>query len=165
MKIEIVGNRVRIEYLKREWEKLEKYYQMLRLQRYTTNNLFGKGINAEVYRYVAESKRMLVNDLQQVIYASGSYSLQIIDDINKPIMYYDSYNFYFNLAVFRVIPRLNSDRYILEYEINDEESIFIPIPLINDIRKFFKDVVKGLLKKIENIQYQVKISVEIIPLT
>jgi len=163
MKIELTENKVRIEYSKREWNKLEKYYQMLRLQRYTTNNLFGKGINAEVYRYVPESK-MLINDLNSISYSNNYYILEVIDDLNKPLIRTDGSRFFFNVAILRVIPRLDGDRYVVEYNIDsDEEEIFIPIPLIAEIKKFFKDLIKDLLKKIENVRYHVKITVEITP--
>jgi len=163
MKIEIVGNRVRIEYLKREWEKLEKYYQMLRMQKYTTHNLWDKGITAEVYRYTPES-RMLINDLNTISYSNNYYILEVIDDLNKPLVRSDGSRFFFNLAILRVIPRFENDKYVVEYNIDsDEEEIFIPIPLLDSIKKFFKDVVKDLLKKIENVRYYVKITVEIEP--
>ena len=73
MRIEITESKVRVEYSKREWEKLEKYYEMLRMQKYTTYNLFGKGIKSEVYRYVPES-RMLINDLNAISYSNNSVS-------------------------------------------------------------------------------------------
>jgi len=93
---------VSIVYKADEWKKLEEYYVRRGLQRYTTRDLFGRGIEAKVYRYVTDDQV-----LAREIYDYGYKKLQLdtfdnplADDINAEVISRSM----LNVAIFRIIP-------------------------------------------------------------
>jgi len=127
--------KIRVIYKKNEWENLEKLYQQLGLEKYTTRNLFGLGITAEVYRFPNSDVERRVRSLymQFLVKRFGEISTIIIDDINGPV--FD--DGLINLALFRIIPVAKKRRYVTEVEVDDGKLMFLPL-----MKEYAKDYVR-----------------------
>jgi hypothetical protein len=93
---------VKIVYTLDEWQRLEEYYKQKGLQRYVTHNLFGNGIEAPVYRYLAD-EMALAREIYDYAYPKlklDTFDNPLEDDINDPVIHRSM----LNIAVFRIIP-------------------------------------------------------------
>jgi len=150
MKMEIIPKegtlRLRVEYLKKEWETLKKYYES-RPEEYRkgySSNLFGAGLGAEVYFCRRDSSDLcykIEEMINEMIPANEKTEIRIIDNINEAPIYCEDGKLFLNIAVFRCVPWWSetSNRYIFEVELSDR---FVYIPGI----RYFRYVVKAMVK-------------------
>jgi hypothetical protein len=85
-----------------EWQRLEEYYKRKGLQRYVTLNLFGNGIEAPVYRYLADDM-VMAREIYDYAYPKlklDTFDNPLEDDINDPVISRSR----LNVAIFRIIP-------------------------------------------------------------
>jgi len=168
MRITILGNNVTIEYRKEEWQLLEDFYIRHGLEKYTTHNLFDRGITADVYRYTSSDEVLLRRVVEGAEEELGSLRIRLIDNINKPFLrtVRDEDNeetiLYFNLAIFRIIPKESTfdERYIIRVNI-DDEGVYIPLTLLSDIKKVIVMFTKNMLKRLKEVKYKVRITFDI----
>jgi hypothetical protein len=116
---------VSIVYSEKEWSNLERRYKDVGYEFYTTQNLFGKGITADVYRYNPDNSR--ITTLQSIVANEQSrlnklsLYLGFADDINKPPLYVTNRGVaVFNLAVFRIIPAKRGDKMVTVFDVPPE---------------------------------------------
>jgi hypothetical protein len=117
---------VSIIYSEKEWRNLESRYRENNYERYTTQNLFGRGITADVYRYpsyhnVIMLYHIVVSELERMGRGYAD-TIGFIDDINRPPINVSRRKAYvFNLAVFRIIPSpLTSDKVVTSFDVPPE---------------------------------------------
>jgi hypothetical protein len=112
---------VSIVYSEKEWRNLEYRYKGYGYEFYTTQNLFGRGITADVYRYNSDISRTttlqgIVANEQSRLNKLSLY-LGFVDDINKQPFYITNRGVAaFNLAVFRIIPAKNGDKMVTVFD-------------------------------------------------
>jgi len=160
MRIVFNNTKITIEYSLSEWGKLEEFYRKLGFEKYTTNNLFGKGVTKEVYRYGSRIRNTIASMLRDIYYRNGEYELHIIDDINQPLAnMFNNRTLDFNIAILRIIPHCEDQKCVTEFNIDDD--LYIPIPLITSIQQFFRDLIKDVFKQISDVRYRVRFAVEI----
>jgi hypothetical protein len=155
IKIDIKRPRTEIEvsvvYKADEWKKLEEYYVRRGLQRYTTRDLFGRGIEAKVYRYVTDSQI-----LAGAIYDYGYKKLQLdtfdnplVDDINAEVISRSM----LNVAIFRIIPTCENNECVTSFT--------APLMFVDfATSKMFKAVLTTLAKIIYGEGKKIRIVVE-----
>ena len=166
MRLTVDSERIRVEYTAEEWRRLEEFYRRAGLELYTTRNLFGRGVEAKVYRYppTMDSEyllRMLPEHLRE--YRNGDYTLLMTDSINDEVLYVDTdKRSVFNVALFRVVPTCDSAKCATEVELRGA-SAFLPLQLLKSIGQFMKDFTYYVLKAVYNSRFRYKLSIEVLP--
>jgi len=127
--------KVQIVYDVSEWRNLEKLYQQLGLEKYTTRNLFGLGITAEVYRFPSSEVERRVRSLymQFLVKRFSEITTIVVDDINGPI--FD--DGLINLAIFRIIPTCQRTVCKTQVEVDDGKLMFLPL-----MKEYAKDYIR-----------------------
>jgi len=157
MKIEILPKDgkylCRVIYRKDEWEKLKLIYEKAGLQIRTTDMGFGNN-TLEYFRYPVNTTvfREVFNEYSMM--KSGE-KIRLVDDINMPLLQYDSDYLQFNLAIFRVIPRENDNMYITEVYSDI-------VPAYKMLLKDIALILKIFVNKVMNANAKVKYSFEVI---
>ena len=152
MKMEIIKENenliFRVEYRDREWRILEQYYTShpSEYRRGTTSNLFGSRQVADVYfcRYDTSGLSSRIEDrVREMLPDDERVDIDVIDNINAPPIFCRDNTLYLNIAVFRVIPRYDSQRqkYIFEVTLPDD---FIYLKGM----RFFRYIIKALIKEL-----------------
>jgi len=148
---------------------LENFYIKHGLERYVTHNLFERGITAEVYRYTSNDEVLLRRVIENAEEGLGRLRVRIIDNINRPFMRTvrdedddDETILYFNIAVFRIIPKESTfdGKYIVRVNI-DDEGVYIPLALLDDIKKIIVAFTKNVLKKLKETKYRIRVTFDI----
>jgi hypothetical protein len=143
---------VSIVYKAVEWKKLEEYYVQKGLQKYTTLDMFGRGIEANVYRYVT-GNQILAREIYDYGYKKlrlDAFDNPLADDINAEVISRSM----LNVAIFRIIPTC-------ENNIECTTSFTAPLMFIDfATSKVFKAVLITLAKIIYGEGKKVRIVVE-----
>jgi hypothetical protein len=142
---------VTIVYAPEEWRRLEEYYRQNGLQRYVSRNLFGHGIEAPVYRYLA-GETVLAREVYDYGYQKlklDTFDNPLEDDINDPVIVRSR----LNVAIFRIIPTCGEDECVTTFT--------APLAFINyATSKVFKAVLLTLAKIMYGEGKKVRIIVE-----
>jgi len=154
MRIEVVNTsndraelKLRITYTKKEWERIKNYYESSpAFRKGRTTNLFGAGQLADVFLLSRETHPLLedlLSTAQEEIRRKERVDIGIIDNINKPVIDVDEDGaLVLNIALFRVIPELRGDSYVLELSLPKS------VMYIEGFR-FFRFIVKHLVRALE----------------
>jgi hypothetical protein len=141
---------VSIVYFEKEWRNLESRYKDNGYEFYTTRNLFGRNITADVYRYnpdrrVSTLLGIVANEQQRL--KKLSLNLGFADDINKPPFYISTRGVaVFNLAVFRIIPAQRGDKLLTVFD--------VPLEFINIVSDEAFTVALAVIGRLANPEFK-----------
>jgi hypothetical protein len=146
-----------VEYTKSEWERIRKFYdenpETYRAGQST--DIFGTGISADVY-FVRNRNTELVENIKNKIVdeirEKENIRVDVVDDINEPLIRVDSGYLILNIALFRIIPRYDQDtnKYIIKMPL---PATFCYLPGF----KFYRYIVREFVKELEIYNTQKKI--------
>jgi len=138
--------KLRITYTKKEWERIKNYYESSpAFRKGRTTNLFGTGQQHDAYLLSGMHQLLseLSEDVKEEVRKRERVDIDLIDDINEPLIYFDDDGvLILNIAVFRVIPELRGDSYVLELTLPKS------VMYIEGFR-FYRFVVKHLIRTLE----------------
>jgi hypothetical protein len=141
-----------VEYSKSEWERIKKFYDD-NPETYRAGqsaNLFGVGVNANVYFTRTHDTTIAENIAYRVreeIEEKEHIRIDVIDNINKPLIFIENGYLVLNIALFRIIPQYdqNTNKYFIK----------MPLPATFCYLqgfKFYRYIVREFIKQLELYQ-------------
>ena len=146
-----------IEYTKYEWERIKKFYDD-NPETYRAGqsaNLFGVGVSANVY-FARTHDTMLAENIayrvREEIESKEHIRIDVIDNINKPLIYIENSYLILNIALFRIIPKYDEsiNKYVIKLPL---APTFCYLPGF----KFYRYIVREFVKQLELYQTQKKV--------
>jgi hypothetical protein len=146
-----------VEYSKSEWERIKQYYdsnpEVYRIGQ--SANLFGVGVNANVYFTRTHDTTIAENiayRIREEVESKEHIRIDVIDNINKPLIYIENSYLILNIALFRIIPQYdqNTNKYVIRLPL---APTFCYLPGF----KFYRYIVREFIKQLELYQTRKKV--------
>jgi len=163
MKIVIEKEKVKIEYKRHEWNKIEDIYRNAGLERYMTSTFLGRYI-ATVYRYRSDSRRVFGGNTYEISQLGRTITVYYYGDINDPLIAHTCGPncIRVNLAIFRAVPQCNDSVCVTEVIPPEPDSLVIPNPkeTLVYVAMAFKAALARLLGRELRARYRLEVVIE-----
>jgi len=130
-----------LSYKPGEWRLLEEQWRRLGLEKFTSSNLWGEGLQGDVYR----DREGRMEDYLRDLFHHSSIRYHFFSDVNSPI-YRDGR---VNVGILRVIPDEN-------YEVCAPLPKFVTVDELVSIRDVLVEAVRLILSVVVDMQCEVR---------